>query len=172
MKRADISKSTTVCNVQPQPTTDCFLHPIKEPAGNGSPRWPCPHGLVFFFFPLVLLILSCVLTDDEKALCTWDICIGERWRTSGRKLAPHKLTCQKEREREKRTSVLFSINLLLLGKHSLRETTFVTLTDFVSQTLKRQERPEQKERKVTDHWRPLCSALYRLFADQHQLTSL
>lgn len=64
---------------------------------------------------------------------------GER---QGEHSGPHKLTCQRERERkrkEKHTSVLFSINLLLLGKHSLRETTFVTFrlspTDFVSQTV-------------------------------------
>lgn len=114
-----------------------FLQPIKEPAGNGSPWWPCPHGLVFYFFPLVLLILSCVLTDDEKALCTQDIWNGERWRTSGPTLGPRKLTCQKERERETHFSFVFN-KFALTWETLASGDDFCDLspsTDLVSQTL-------------------------------------
>lgn len=69
----------------------------------------------------VQLILSCVLTDDDKSLV-----YSGGLKRGGERQASQVNLSEREREREKRTSLLFSINLLLLGKHSLRETAFVT----------------------------------------------
>lgn len=88
----------------------------------------------------------------KKALCTQDIWSGKKMERDGKRQGcnhgPQKLTCQKERKKNRRVPhalpILFSINLLLLGKHAcFRETTFVTFSPFTDLPLQlwRQERP-------------------------------
>lgn len=95
---------------------------------------------------------------------------GERWKTSGLQTWASEVNLSERKKKKKRgvphaLPILFSINLLLLGKHAcFRETTFVTFSPFTDLSLKLSTAgaPVSAQRnQMTNQGRPLCSVFLR-----------
>lgn len=103
---------------------------------------------------------------------------GERWKTSGLQTRASEVNLSERKKKKKRgvphaLPILFSINLLLLGKHAcFRETTFVTFSPFTDLSLKllTAGAPVSAQRnQMTNQGRPSLFGVLRRLPDNHQL---